>query len=591
MGSRAAPCLLAVMVAACGGDAATSSPDPEPQPETCDVGELPQPDGTCLPPGVSACADGFAPLDAGCVPVLPTEPCPDGLMAVPGDTACRPPSPCGAAPWGDVPLEPGAVFVAASAPAGGDGSEASPLTMIQSGIDAAAPGAQVRVAEGDYVEDVVIAGKPLQLIGRCAELVRLRDASGPVTTVGVFQNASGTAVSGLSITGTTRALGVSGSTDVVLAGLRLHDTSNTALLVQDAFGPTSATLTDSLIERAGGAAALIERSLLAMDRVEIRDPIPNANGPGRGPNVQLSGELVLRQSVIRGTHDIALHLSGSSATVEASAFLDNLGRALNVQRTAEIASTLTVTQTVVDDAVGVSVFSSGSSITIADSVLSQARALDAVAAGWAVFAQDDGLEAPALLTLDAVLIDGFDGGGIGANGADVVVDRALVRGATGISPAFGRGVSVQLDVADGTPATLALTNTRIDSTFDGAVVVNGASATIANVQIRGVAPRPLDGAHGDGVVVSATSFGPVTVALSGSAIDDATRAGLAAFSSTISVSHTALRCNAIHINGEEGLGPFTVEDGGDNSCGCGDAIDVCKVLSSGLEPPAAVPSL
>ncbi|MEQ9320233.1 MAG: hypothetical protein RIF41_13795, partial [Polyangiaceae bacterium] len=141
------------------------------------------------------------------------------------------------------------------------------------------------------------------------------------------------------------------------------------------------------------------------------------------------------------------------------------------------------------------------------------------------------------------------------------------------------------------PATLALTNTRIDSTFDGAVVVNGASATIANVQIRGVAPRPLDGAHGDGVVVSATSFGPVTVALSGSAIDDATRAGLAAFSSTISVSHTTLRCNAIHINGEDGLGPFTVEDGGDNSCGCGDAIDVCKVLSSGLEPPAAVPSL
>jgi hypothetical protein len=584
--------VLFAFLAACGGQEA---PAPEPMPSLpagCAIGTITTEAG-CQAPGVPNCAEGFDVVDGGCAPQLPEAACGDGTMAIPGDATCRPPSPCGEGPWGEAPIEAGAVFVDASAAPAGDGSEAAPFTTIQQGVDAAAAGAQVRIAGGDYVEDVSVSGKPVELIGRCADMVHVSDANGPVTTVLVWSGASGSVVSGMRITGSNRALGVTGSTDVVFSGLALHDTSNTALLVQDAQGPTSAILRDSVIYRAGGAAALIEGATLVMERCEIRDGIVNANGTGRGPSVQAGGELVMSQSVIRGSHDIALHLSSSTATVSASAFIDNFGRALNAQLGPDgTPSSLTVHSSVIDSAVGVSVFASGSAIAMHDSVVKDTIPQDVLAAGWSVVAQNAGPGAPAALTLDRVLIDGYDAGAVSASGASVAIDGLWVRGAA-TSSTFGRGVNVQLDPGNGTGASLSLVNSWVDDAFDAGVMLNGADGALSNVQIARPRPRPSDGAFGDGLVAAATNLGPMSVSLDRVTVTDAARAGIAAFAAEIGLTDSTLECNPIDINGEHSdVGDFVVEDRGGNTCGCGgEASPDCKVLSTGLSPPDPLPGL
>ena len=91
----------------------------------------------------SSCAPGFEhDGEAACVPVLPADPCARGLMAVPGETTCRPVADCGSGDYGDIPVDGSTQHVdAAYAGGNSDGSAASPWTTISEAVAAAAPGA------------------------------------------------------------------------------------------------------------------------------------------------------------------------------------------------------------------------------------------------------------------------------------------------------------------------------------------------------------------------------------------------------------------------------------------------------------------
>ena len=72
----------------------------------CPPGEWLHDNGVCIPAGVPSdgCGEGFVhDGERGCEPLLPQEPCPPGLMAVPGDTVCREVAPCAPERWGDIP--------------------------------------------------------------------------------------------------------------------------------------------------------------------------------------------------------------------------------------------------------------------------------------------------------------------------------------------------------------------------------------------------------------------------------------------------------------------------------------------------------
>ncbi len=83
---------------ACGGEETEPAP-PEADPlPACEEPELALPDGSCIRPGVphDGCGEGFVHDGVyGCEPILPAEPCPPGLMAVPGDETCRSVMECG----------------------------------------------------------------------------------------------------------------------------------------------------------------------------------------------------------------------------------------------------------------------------------------------------------------------------------------------------------------------------------------------------------------------------------------------------------------------------------------------------------------
>jgi hypothetical protein len=113
----------------------------------CPPGELELDDGSCVAPGVPAdgCGVGFvSDNDGGCVATLPARACPEGQMAIPGETMCAPPAPCTGSPWGAAPVETETQFVDASYTGGNsDGSASMPWTTVQAGIDAAVSGAVV----------------------------------------------------------------------------------------------------------------------------------------------------------------------------------------------------------------------------------------------------------------------------------------------------------------------------------------------------------------------------------------------------------------------------------------------------------------
>jgi hypothetical protein len=76
--------------------------EPGVQDNGCPAGSWLAPDGNCQPAGIppEACAEGFVPTaEGGCEPILPEEPCPAGLMALPGETECHEVMPCGAGRW------------------------------------------------------------------------------------------------------------------------------------------------------------------------------------------------------------------------------------------------------------------------------------------------------------------------------------------------------------------------------------------------------------------------------------------------------------------------------------------------------------
>jgi hypothetical protein len=81
---------------------------------------------------------------------------------------------------------------------------------------------------------------------------------------------------------------------------------------------------------------------------------------------------------------------------------------------------------------------------------------------------------------------------------------------------------------------------------------------------------------------------PASATVFNTSIEQSTRAGLTTFGATVSLGGSRIRCAAFALTGEPYLGSdFILEDGGGNTCGCDGDAGACKLVSVGLEPPAA----
>jgi hypothetical protein len=585
--------VVAVLVMGCGSDETTPIESP---PADCPAGEWAREDGSCVPAGLppdmpcppgewlredgmcipagvppDGCGEGFMhDGDRGCQAVLPAAPCPPGLMAVPGETVCREVAPCAPGTWGDIPVEPDTEYVDASyAGMDSDGSALKPWTSVQPGVDAASPGAIVAIAAGSYVEGVIVGGKRVRLWGVCPRLVEVVRSGGGEAPVVVFGGADGSEVRGLSLRGQAMGFYLSGSLDMLLERVWVHDNAGRGIDVESAYGPTGITIRGALVEQNHANGVFVAGPEATLESSVIRATEPDARGLyGRGVGVQAwpptaaPSTLRLQGSVVEQNHDMGVFVEGSSATVEASVVRTTqpdaqglFGRGVNVQAdpTTGAPSTLSLQRSVVEQNHEHGVFVAGSEATVEASVV-RATALDAeelVGRGVNVRA-DPTTGAPSTLHLQRSLVEENHQLGVFVEGSSATVDASVVR-RTLPAHGFGRGVNVQADPTTGSPSTFDLQHSLVEQNHQVGVVVAGGEATIEASVVRETQPNVL-GYHGRGVQVQMhpTTGTASTLLLESSLVEQSYEGGVYVIDADATLASCVVRDSL--PNGDDRLG-------------------------------------
>jgi hypothetical protein len=478
----------------------------------CPPGELLLEDGkTCQKAGVppSACGLGFLPDGKeGCEPILPADPCPEGLMAVPGDTECHEVSPCGSGTWGDIPVEANTQFVD-KAYAGGnsDGTQAKPWTTIQQAVTTAASGAIVAVAAGSYAEDVVIYGKAVRLWGRCPALVEVVGTGAEFGAIQVLQTAAVEAeVHGVAVTGARYGIAVSGASDVVIEGVWIHTTGKNGLAVQDDLGLTSVTLKGSLLEKNYEMGVSMTGSDVTIEATVIRSTLFNTQGRfGRGINAQPGSDskertsLTVRACVIEQNHEVGIFVASSDATIEATVVrftqphaatgTAGFGIGLQIYPT-EGRADVTVRACLIEQNHQSGIFVVGSDATIEATVIRETLSNEQGESGRGISIKNDESSLQrANVTVRACLVEQNHNAGVYVVGSDATIEATVVRSnSPDVQGLGGRGINIQNDPATKARASVAVRACRIEQHHELGVFVAGAYVTIESTVIRSAPP-------------------------------------------------------------------------------------------------------
>ena len=448
-----------------------------------------------------------------CVPVLPSEPCGDGLMAVPGETECREVAPCPEGQWGDIPVDGTTLFVDESFMGTSDGSAMAPFTSIQDAVDASTPGAIVAIADGVYSESVSVATHAVRLWGRCPRNVTIVGQG--IAAVQVNIVAPGTEVHDLSLRGVGAGLLVAGAADVLAERLWVHDTIVPGIDIEETGAPASLTVRGSLVERTTiiGAASL--GAELTIERSVIRDVVPNAGNPaatgvyarlGNGAGTPATVEV--RQALVERIFGYGVYADASSASLDSTLIRDIfarpsdslLGRGIDgeldahvglsrsrIERTQESAIHLTASHATLD------------AVTIADA---QASPLDRTG-GRGINAQlDPESGARSSMTMRSSVVHHCRDFGVFLAGTDADIEASVVRD---ISPQeadgfFGRGIALQSYAVSPGPLTLAVRSSVVARCHEVGIMASGGELTVERTAVHDVFPAPADQRLGRGIV-------------------------------------------------------------------------------------------
>lgn len=318
---------------------------------------------------------------------------------------------------------------------------------------------------------------------------------------------------------------------------------------------SSVVLTGSVIERSHFCGACAEDSELSLERTVVRDTSPQASDDLFGFGVRVYGVNTgaadrpvgsIRASLIERSHLIGLAVVGAEATIETTVVRDTEPRASDGE------------------------FGRGVSVEVS---------------------YDSGQ--PSRATLRGVAVARSHEVGLFVVGSEADVDAAWVVDTQprASDASFGIGVGFSTDIFTQQSARGTFRRSVVERGHVAGLIVAGAEVGVSDVVIRDVAPRP-EGDFGDGIIASSTlvvvpGVFPTTVDVDHASVERNARAGVGSFGATITLSATALACNAVDLDGEIVQGePFVLEDRGDNVCACDATTVPCRVLSSNFEPPA-----
>jgi hypothetical protein len=592
-------------------------------------------EGGCLPPGIPQCVDGFAWQDQRCVPILPAAACAAGEMALPGETTCRVVADCGRAPWGNIAIDPGTIFVDAAYVGGNsDGSMATPWTSIVDALAFAPQDAAIAIAEGTYVGDLV-APAAVRLMGRCPQLVRIEGAVFGAESAAISLPFGG-AVSGVSVTGLED--GIVALDDAIIANVWVHGTGLAGIVATSIDMMAVIRVTDSLVEGSGSAGIVGGSGSLQILRTEVRDTasvgilvasdeaglhalmmdqvvVSDVAAPGvffSGRGLEVAGSVVQRvrynealdlaagMLLIQGDHPEPMVVRDTVIRNCVGFGVALLGGTLDAER-------ISIASTTSHDGVGTGLSASQQTawpvqVNLVDSVIEAndsaavgvhmavgdvSRSLLVGAAdddglGWGGFVASDGAGS-AVLTIRQCAVQGARSIGLLVNSGDLVLEGSSVT-ATRFGDDVSAGISL---IEDDGPSNLLVSRSAIvDSEMFGILGFDGA-VTIDGTLVRDVVPA-ADGLFGDAVaLVNGAPGSDGGGQITNSRLQAATRVGAMSFGVAVGVANSRIECNGIALSAADvsAQAQAQFQDLGANRCGCGDALEVCAVRRTMVSPP------
>jgi len=566
-----------VALAACG--ASSSGSGGAAATPTCAVEDVVAANGTCVGPGVppGGCDPGFTyDGNGGCDPILPAADCGEGEMAVPGDTECHavgaagdPPTcpsgqmalpgetschelaDCGAAPWGNIPVDATTQYVDGSYAGGAsDGSASKPWTTIGAGVTAAAAGAVVAVAAGSYAESVSIEDKAVHLWGRCPSMVEIAGTDANTGAVGAATK--GTEIHTIALTGVGIGAALGPASMVVLESVWLHDTAADGI---ETFG--SATVRGSLVERAAhvGIGLYPPAGNLSIDGSVVRDVASAADGSlGHGIDADQGTSLAVTGSVFERNHEAQFAVGGGRVTIDGCVVRDTLPNTSNktggsgvFAQFEGVRTTLTVLESTFEWNAGGAIVSLGSDVVVWSTLIrdTQPQASD-LRYGEGLEAQvDPSSKQPASVTAMYSLVERSRYGGAVAIGGRLTLDHCVVRDTLPQESdgTFGVGVQAEIDEATKLRASLTVSRSLLERNRTVGLAVIGADAAVDSLLVRDMLPRQSDATGGHAIEVATDPAAPMlrgTLKLTGSVITRSRGIGVAAFSADLVIDRTVV---------------------------------------------------
>jgi hypothetical protein len=603
-----APLMLVQLVVLFALGGCSSDPNALPVgPKTCEPSETLRENGDCQPAGIppEMCAVGFVPDgNRGCEPILPAEPCPDGMTAIPGETLCRQMMPCGSGDYGDIQVDSTTIFVNDSYLwMDSDGSHAKPWKTIQAAVNAATNGAIIAIATGTYTEDVLIQDKSVKLQGRCPTMVEVKGTEKGTATIQIDgMAANDSELRWISITGPKAGIHVTGTKGVTLTRIRIHDIGDVALETQTDSNPTDVVMRDSLIERATTAGVRGRGVALTIERSEIRDTRSNDHGEwGQGIHAESFASkpstVTVQGSLIFGNREAGIFVDASNLFLEATVVRNTLPAASGYDGMGIVAQNgpgnkqrpqIRVEQSRIDQNKLQGITLSGVDLHLENTVVVD-NELHGIEIGHETGNASDHTTA----SLRAIVVGNNQEGGILIIGSDVDIHACVVRDSQlSVEGFYGRGIQVQNDNTVGQRSNVQLHDSLLENNHEAGIYVVHSDATIAATLIRGTIPNNFH-ELGDGVVIASDAeavgtFGsaPPAVIIAQSRIENNARAGIANFGGNAVLTESELVCHAFDLNGENSAGYTWSFDGShDNKCGCPEPTGTCGSKSSGLEAP------